>query len=348
LTIEGIVIVKDEKIVFCNNVFKKMFGFKIEDNMINKNINELFEQTNKSSISKIINKNNSKTYEINGLKSIDNKFPTLVKSKEIFFDNNASNIISIIDMSEIKDKENILIQQSKMASLGEMIGNIAHQWRQPLSFISTSASGIKLQKEFGIIDEKEMSSTLDRITETTKFLSQTIDDFQNYLKNDKIKKEFNVNNSINTILNITKGSIVNNFINLKLDLKENLYLYGYENELNQAILNVLNNAKDALSEIDKDNRYLAIKTYKLRNRVLIEIVDNAGGINPVILDKIFEPYFTTKHKSQGTGLGLFMTHKIITESMHGQINIKNTSYTFENKKFDKCTKVVICFPIKKA
>lgn len=345
LTIEGIIIVKDGKIVFSNNVFLKMFNLNSNVELGNKTISDLFEKKDRLSINSIIENKDSKTYEINALKTIELKFPTLVKSKEIIFDNTKSNIISIIDMSEIKDKENLLIQQSKMASLGEMIGNIAHQWRQPLSFISTASSGIKLQKEFGDISDKDMNNTLDSITETTKFLSQTIDDFQNYLKDDKTRREFDINNSINKILNITKGSIVNNYINVSSNLDEGLYIYGYENELNQALLNIVNNAKDALSEIDKNDRFLFIKTSKMNNEILIEIIDNAGGIKPEVLSKIFDPYFTTKHKSQGTGLGLYMTHKMITESMNGEIKILNVSHTFGNIEFEKCSNVVITLPV---
>ncbi len=248
-------------------------------------------------------------------------------------------------MSEIKNRENLLIQQSKMASLGEMIGNIAHQWRQPLSLISTAASGMKLQKEFDQLDDITFNETINNITNTTMFLSQTIDDFQNYLKEDKIKKEFNVNSSIDKILSMLKGSYKNHDINLILDLSEGLFINSYENELNQALLNILNNAKDALLDIEKTNRYIHIKSYKEAEKIIIEIIDNAGGIKESILNKIFEPYFTTKHKSQGTGLGLYMTHKIITSSMNGEIKITNVSHNFNDKFFNNCTNVRIIIPL---
>jgi two-component system sensor histidine kinase EvgS len=279
------------------------------------------------------------------LKDFKVKFPILIKSKKVIFENKLSIILSIIDMSEIKNKENLLIQQSKMASLGEMIGNIAHQWRQPLSLISTAASGMKIQKEFNQLDDETFNSTLNSITNTTMFLSQTIDDFQNYLKEDKDKKEFDVNSSINKILTIIKSSFINHSIDVILNLEEDLFINNYENELNQALLNILNNAKDALVEINKENRFIHIKSYKTNKEIIIEIIDNAGGVKEEIIDKIFEPYFTTKHKSQGTGLGLYMTHKIITSSMNGDIKITNTKHTFNDKTFDKCALVKITFPL---
>ncbi len=345
LTIEGIFIVVNKEIVFVNKETLRIFNKKNERDLLEMGINEFFQEKEKDNINEIIENADSKTYEITALRNKDVKFPAIVKSQKIMFEYKQADIILIIDMSEIKAKENLLIQQSKMASLGEMIGNIAHQWRQPLSFISTAASGLKLQKEFNQLNDQVFTETLDGINETTKFLSQTIEDFQNYLKEDKQKNEFNINTCVEKILNIVKGSFINHSINVKLDLEENLIIHSYENELNQALLNILNNSKDALCGIDINNRYISIKTKEENSKYIIEIIDNAGGIDINIIDKLFEPYFTTKHKSQGTGLGLYMTHKIITESMEGEIKISNISYAFEDVNYDKCTKVLISLPL---
>lgn len=344
LTIEGIIIVSDDEIIYYNDEVLKIFDID-KKKLLDMPFPKLFETDKTISLEDIIKKSNSQTYEIFGLKNFEIRFPILIKSKNVIFENKQSIILSIIDMSEIKNRENLLIQQSKMASLGEMIGNIAHQWRQPLSLISTAASGMKLQKEFDQLDDITFVETIDNITNTTKFLSQTIDDFQNYLKEDKVKKEFNVNSSVNKILSMLKGSYKNHDINIILDLNEGLFINSYENELNQAILNILNNAKDALLDIEKTNRYIHIKTHKEAEKIIIEIIDNAGGIKESILNKIFEPYFTTKHKSQGTGLGLYMTHKIITTSMNGEIKITNISHKFNDKFFNNCTNVKIIIPL---
>ena len=343
LTIEGIIIVSNEKIIYHNDEVLKIFNID-EKELKNKSFYDLFKTDKTIVFEDIIKNSTSQTYEIFGLRNFEIKFPILIKSKKVIFENQNSTILSIIDMSEIKNRENLLIQQSKMASLGEMIGNIAHQWRQPLSLISTAASGMKIQKEFDILDNNTFNDTLDSITETTKFLSQTIDDFQNYLKENKEKKEFDINTSINKILNIIKGSITNYSIKIILDLEKELFINSYENELNQALLNILNNAKDALIEIDKDKRYIHIKSYKNDKEIIIEIIDNAGGIIEENINKVFEPYFTTKHKSQGTGLGLYMTHKIITSSMNGHIKITNINHNFNGELFNKCANVKITIP----
>jgi signal transduction histidine kinase len=137
-----------------------------------------------------------------------------------------------------------------------------------------------------------------------------------------------------------KGSFVNSFITVDKDLKDCI-VNSYENELNQVLLNILSNAKDALNNIDEKDRYLHISSYTIDKYAVIEIVDNGGGIDKDIINRVFEPYFTTKHKSQGTGLGLYMTHKILIDSMKGLINIENHSFN----KYNNCTKVTLKIPI---
>ncbi len=340
LTIEGILIVQNSKIVFTNNEMLKMFNLKPKD-IESLKLNDLFLNYNRETIQRIVNRNESKTYELIGVKSSKETFPCIVKSKKSTFKNLESYIISIVDISEIKEKESILINQSKLASMGEMIGNIAHQWRQPLSIISTFASGLKLQKEFGQLDDITLTKSLDSINETTQFLSQTIDDFQDFLKKDKKKNEFVLYSNIEKVLNILESSFKIHEITIIENVDKNNTINTYENELKQVILNILNNSKDALKNITNSKRYIQINTLNCDNIIYIEVIDNGGGIAKNILNRVFEPYFTTKHKTQGTGLGLYMTHKIITQSIGGEIYIENCEYTFENKKFDKCTKVSI-------
>jgi ABC-type amino acid transport substrate-binding protein/signal transduction histidine kinase len=339
INIAGIVLIKDKKIVYMNKEFINIFLYNNYDDLINKDISEVFTR---DSLTNIFQTTNTLDEAINveGIKKDFTKIPLLIKKKNIIFNNLPCDIISIIDLTDIKSQEKLLIQQSKMASLGEMIANIAHQWRQPLSLISTTASGIKIQKEFGILDDKMFVDNIDSITETTQFLSQTIDDFQNYIKNDKLKKEFEIKSSVNRVLNIMKGALSNHFIKVEKHIA-NIKISSYENELNQALLNIITNSKDALKDIDEKDRMLYINVYQSNNDAIIEIIDTAGGIPIDIINKVFEPYFTTKHQSQGTGLGLYMTHKIITESMGGYIKIDNITYLNHNK----CTKVTISIPI---
>ena len=338
LNIAGILIIRDKKISYINDEAIKILKYNSKDELIYKEVSEIFQTEDSSNLCDVLISSDSS--ELNAISKTNNVIPVLLKGEAAEFDNLPSHIISMIDLTDIKNKEDLMLQQSKMASLGEMIGNIAHQWRQPLSSISTISSGLKLQKEYDQLTDKTFIESLDNITETTKFLSQTIDDFQNYIKEDKLKKEFNILNSIEKVLTLMKGSFTNSFITVENDL-EGIIVNSYENELNQALLNILSNSKDALKNIDEEHRYIHIKSYKSSKYAVIEIIDNGGGIDEKIIKKVFEPYFTTKHKSQGTGLGLYMTHKILSDSMSGSINIENCSFN----TYEKCTKVTLKIPL---
>ena len=238
------------------------------------------------------------------------------------------------EVAESERKSAIIFHQSKLASLGEMIGNIAHQWRQPLSAISTIASGISFNMELDGYDEKEVKRGFDQIVKTTKHLSQTIDDFRNFYKIDKHEKEFNLSNNILQSISITEASLSENYIQIITNLDKNITLYGYDNEMKQALLNIIQNAKDAfLENTDKDSqRLLFIDLIKDETSIKIKIRDNAFGIPESIIDKIFEQDFTTKLSSGGTGIGLYMTKEIITRHMHGTIDVSNVEYLYNDKK----------------
>ena len=252
----------------------------------------------------------------------------------------------MIDITELKQKDKLLFQQSKMAAMGEMIGNIAHQWRQPLSLISTCASGIKLEKEFSEIKDEKLFESLDLIVENTQYLSKTIDDFRNFFKADKIIEDFCVNQSIDKVLKLLKSSIQNHNIQIETFYFQDLIINGYPNEFLQVIINILNNAKDALVQIEKNQRFIEIRTYIKNKRCYVEILDNGGGVDENIISKVFEPYFTTKHKYQGTGIGLYMSHQIIVEHMKGSIYLKNIEIEKNDKLFKGCC-VTLEIPTKK-
>jgi len=228
-------------------------------------------------------------------------------------------------------KEKILFEQSKMAAMGEMIGNIAHQWRQPLSLISTVTSGLKFKYEMGMFDEKEYLNSLDKILNSTTYLSNTIDDFRNFFKKDKEVKEFDIKALIDKSITLMGNSFTVNNIKLEINVEYTL-LNGYENELLQALLNILNNAKDAL-KTKEDNKVIIISTEIKDDNIKIYVQDSAGGIPLNIIDKIYDPYFTTKHQSQGTGIGLFMTKEIITKHMNGNIEIENKTFPYDNQTY---------------
>ena len=231
------------------------------------------------------------------------------------------------------EKNKLLFQQNKMAAMGEMIENIAHQWRQPLSIITTSASSIKLKKEYGVLEDKECEESLNYIIDTANYLSNTIDDFRYYFSPQKNKNLFKSIDLIEKALNIVKISFNKNDIKIIKEI-EDCEVLTFENELLQVIINILNNAEDELIKKEKDfEKYLFIKIVKEKNNLEIFIKDNAGGIKEEIIDRIFEPYFTTKHKSKGTGIGLYMCEEIINKHIKGTISVSNEKYVYQNKEY---------------
>ena len=219
-------------------------------------------------------------------------------------------ITLVIDITKSKQQENIIKEQSKMAALGDMLGNIAHQWRQPLSVISTGATGLKIEKEYDTLTDKRFFETCDAINDNAQYLSQTIDDFKNFIKGDRKQIKFNLNDNINSFLHLVEGNIKSDNIIVKSDVKDDITLYGFPNELIQCFINIFNNAKDVLKNIKNDG-FIFISAKMDDDKLIIIFKDNAGGIPEDVLPKIFEPYFTTKHQSQGTGLGLSMTYNLI-------------------------------------
>jgi two-component system, NtrC family, sensor kinase len=234
--------------------------------------------------------------------------------------------------NELSKKQTILHQQSKMAAMGEMIANIAHQWRQPLSTITTASSGMVLQKELGILTDEFFFEASNKINTSAQHLSKTIDDFMYFFSPNRNKTNFFIKDSFETTLNLVSAQFTAKDIKIIQSI-ENLEIFSYENELIQSLINILNNARDELIKKPED-RLIFINVYKNnRNEVNIIIRDNAGGISEKNIDKIFEPYFTTKHKSQGTGIGLYMTEEIITKHLGGKIFVKNKEFVYNEKSY---------------
>jgi signal transduction histidine kinase len=233
---------------------------------------------------------------------------------------------------ELIQKENILNHQSKMAAMGEMIENIAHQWRQPLSIISTVATGAKLKKELGLLKDEEFYETMDIINNSSQHLSQTIDDFRSFFNNDNKAINFNINIPIDKVLYLIGTKLKNRNITI-VKKSEDINIKGIENEFIQVILNIINNSMDAFENKEFENKYIFISSYKKTNSVIIKIKDSAGGIKEDIISRVFEPYFTTKHQSQGTGIGLYMSIEIIKKHMNGKISVSNKKYIYHNTEY---------------
>ena len=224
------------------------------------------------------------------------------------------------------EKQNILIvNQSKMVAIGDMIGNIAHQWRQPLSSISMHANNILADIDLDQLDSKETKDGMNSILEQTEHLSSTIETFRDLIKGSKESKDVILQETIEKSIHIVSATLKNNYINIEENLEDNpIVLNMVENELTQVLINIINNAKDALLINDSEDKKIIISLLKKGDYALITIEDNGGGISEDILPRIFEPYFTTKHPSQGTGLGLHISYKIITENLKGKLYAQNT------------------------
>ncbi|WP_417333738.1 PAS domain-containing sensor histidine kinase [Halarcobacter sp.] len=239
---------------------------------------------------------------------------------------------------DLLDYESIMKRQSKMAAMGEMLENIAHQWRQPLSAVSVLSTGMILQNEQDLLNKDLLDAGLNDINEQVQYLSKTIDDFRNFFKPNKQKNRFNLKSVIKTSIKLSKARYTKKHIEFITSI-EDMELFTYENELLQVLLNIITNAKDELIK-KEGKKFIIIDTCSDEDYLYIKIKDNAGGIDKFILDRIFEPYFTTKHNSQGTGIGLYMSKNIV-KHMNGKISVKN-----ENIEYNSSVYLGACFEIK--
>ncbi|RXK04697.1 sensor histidine kinase [Halarcobacter bivalviorum] len=235
-------------------------------------------------------------------------------------------IIEKENLNKIIKKDKQLLEQMKLAQMGEMIGNIAHQWRQPLSMISTAASGLKMKDEFGLLESKDIPEFTDTIVTNAKYLSETIDTFRDFIKENKDTKDTIIQEKIDETLKIIKASLENNHIKLinKVDYSKSLKVEIVGEELAQVLINILNNAKDVIIQRKIEKGVITLDLIMKKNSFQITIEDNAKGIDQEVLPKIFNPYFTTKHQFHGTGLGLYMSKIIVEKHLHGSLEVQNT------------------------
>ena len=257
------------------------------------------------------------------------KYTEKEKTKELKYLNENLQLAIDKKTKELLEKEAILNQQAKMAAMGEMIENIAHQWRQPLSVISTISSSLKIKKEMNILDDKEFYEALQSINRTSQHLSNTIDDFRNFFSPNKEMNKFYVSQLIKK----SKDLIKSRFDKFNIKVIENIddiEILSYQNELFQVILNLFSNSIDVLSSNEIEDKIIHIKIYQDENNLCIEFLDNGGGIKDEFINRVFEPYFTTKHKSAGTGIGLYMSLQIVTKHLNGEISVKNDTFIENN------------------
>ncbi len=343
-TIESIVLLENGKIIDINTSGLKLFHFSKKEEALGLMIDDFVSDKSMSKIKENTSLDMTSEYEVVMLNRHAEEFFALLKEQNVQRNNQTIRIMTLVDLTELKTKDKLIANQAKMSAMGEMIENIAHQWRQPLSVISTNASSITAYKQFDKLTDEVLEQSMNNIVTTSKYLSSTIDDFRNFFRTDKEKVTFNIAEIIQTNLDLVYASLKQENINLHANIDKEVTFYGYKNEFIQAIINIMNNAKDAMQTINNsDDRHLFVDVKKENNKLIILIKDSGGGIPEKIIEKIFEPYFTTKHQSHGTGLGLYMTHQIIVLNMDGKLNVKNVQYKFRNKTYKGAEFIITLF-----
>ena len=280
--------------------------------------------------------NFSKEYK-KGKKSFETKLLTNQGEKEVLV--NVSKIedkclITVSDLSELKKKERQLLEQNKLAQMGEMVNMIAHQWRQPINALSAIGIILEMKATMEKLDPKEVAKQAQTIQEISQNMSKIIDDFLKISKNSSKKTNFNIKDVITEVLNLIKSQLDYHNIEYIVNVPD-ITISSYKSDVLHILLNLITNARDALNEIDKQDKKIFINAYTKDNYLYIEIEDNAGGIDKNIIDRIFEPYFTTKGP-QGIGLGLYMSKRMAKERLNGDIFVKNT---------DKGAKFILKIPL---
>lgn len=355
---DGVLLMKDKRIIDCNEASLKILQYSKEE-LLGKflcGISPKFQPDNESSLIKAaikidealrngicsfewvhINKENEHLWIEIVLTSIEidnnpvihavirdiNKRKETEQQLEILTLNLEEKIDEEIKKNEEKTKQ--LIQQSRLAQMGEMISMIAHQWRQPLTAITATTNNLQLKV---LLDEEitndNLKEELELITNYSQHLSLTIDDFRNFFKPDKVKMSCKIEEIIEKSISIIKTSFESKNITLIRKYRFNVAIFSYTSEIQQVILIILKNAEDILMEKNIEKRLIKISTFRKKDFAIIQIKDNAGGISVDIINKVFDPYFSTKKMKDGTGIGLYMSKIIIDEHCQGQLSAKNT------------------------
>jgi len=221
------------------------------------------------------------------------------------------------------EQQHVIAYQNRLAQKGQIFNIVAHQWRQPLNTMSILLERLSKAHQNSKLDEKLFDEIYNQISTTLQHMSTTIDDFSDFFKPDREKREFVLSDTINQTMHLLKPMLKNDGIELVEDIDESITYIGYPNELSQAIINIINNAKEAFANQNINKKEISIRLSKSDNIIKIVICDNAGGIDEEILSKIFEPYFSTKGQKNGIGLGLYISKLVIQEHMGGILYAKN-------------------------
>lgn len=242
-------------------------------------------------------------------------------------------------LNELRVKDRIMMTQGRQAAMGEMINNIAHQWRQPLNNLGLVAQNIKADHDHGTLTPKTLTDDVDKIMNTIMFMSHTINDFSNFFSSDRVKKTFHIFLGLTKVLAMIEASLSKQGIQLVIEQHDKeVSVEGYFNEYNQVLLILLNNAKDALLERGVERPVITVRISREGEQALVRVSDNAGGIPEEIIGLIFDPYFTTKEHDKGSGIGLYLSRSIIEEHFGGTLTAANIEYGAEFTVSTHCAK----------
>jgi two-component system, NarL family, sensor histidine kinase EvgS len=322
--IEAIAIFDEEyTLVKLNASGKIMFNYYFDNDSDSKKISDFIPENSLTEVNNKLKHKISEPFEIDLYRSDKTIFPALIAGKTILIENKVHTIITVVDLTQIKLQDEFIQQQAKLAQMGELLSMIAHQWRQPLTAISAASENLKLKTLLNQVDTLLIQTTTEDINKYTTYLSNTINDFKNFYKTNKALETTTLNEMVIKSLYIIENSISYKNIKIIKNLDSTSILKTYMSEVTQVILTLLQNAEEILIEKNIENPYIKIDTFEDNKYLYIQVSDNAGGIPLEIFDKIFDPYFSTKHEKNGTGLGLYFAKNIIENNCNALLSAKN-------------------------
>ena len=269
------------------------------------------------------------------------------KTKELMTLNNSLEIRIAREVENNRKKDNIMFQQARLASLGEMLQNIAHQWRQPLGSLMMIIQSFESKFHTGKLSETFITSRVADAHLLSQNMSDTLEDFRTFFNPNRAKKAFSIKEVIQKAIDLSKYQLEKEEITLELMIKNDLEVFGFKNELIHVLLNLIGNSKDVLStKSELKTKIIHIIARQTKETIFINVIDNGGGIKSDIISKVFDPYFTTKHKSVGTGIGLYMSKQMVEKHMNGKIGAKNIRHKLGTDAFFACTMFTLAIPKK--
>lgn len=259
------------------------------------------------------------------INDIVKKYVKQVQHKEEKLQNLNQNLVYKVQqgIEEGKKKDKAILMQAKHARMGSMISIIAHQWRQPLTELSGILMELETATRFNKVNKEHILNSVEKSDQMIAFMSNTIDDFRNFYKPDKKKEYFNLKQACESAISLITATLIENEIELKVEVHQNRDVFGYPREFSQVILNLISNAKDILIEKQTPHPFIELSISTKGLNSIICVKDNAGGIQPEFLELVFDPYFSTKDTSKGTGLGLYISKLIIERNMGGELSVYN-------------------------